>query len=137
MLMQRLARFCYDRRRYVVVAWLLGLVLVTGLSRTAGGKSATTFTLPGTESQKTFDLLKQAFPARSGDTADIVFAAGGPQGVRAPEGQQRIAAALAAAQSASHHVSGVSDPYSTQGARQISADGHVAFAELQFDVRSN
>src|ERR1700682_4299239 len=31
MLLQRLARFCYARRRYVLVAWLLGLVLVTGL----------------------------------------------------------------------------------------------------------
>jgi putative drug exporter of the RND superfamily len=137
MLLKRLARFCYDRRRYVLVAWLLGLVLVTGLSKAAGGKSATNFTLPGTESQRAFDLLKQNFPARSGDTADIVFAASGPQGIRAPEVRQRMVAAFAAAQSASHHVSGVTSPYSPQGARQISADGHIGFGELQFDVRSN
>ena len=135
--LQRLARFCYHRRRYVLVAWLLGLVLVTGLSKTAGGKSATNFTLPGTESQRAFDLLKQNFPARSGDTADIVFAADGPQGVRAPAIEQRMNAAFAAAQSASRHVSGVTSPYSAQGARQVSADGHIAFAEIQFDVRSN
>ena len=64
MLLRRLARFCYDRRRYVLVAWLIGLVVVIGLSKTAGGKSATNFTLPGTESQRTFDLLKQNFPVR-------------------------------------------------------------------------
>jgi RND superfamily putative drug exporter len=121
----------------VLVAWLLGLVLVTGLSKSAGGASATNFTLPGTESQRAFDLLKQNFPARSGDTADIVFAATGPQGVRGPDVEQRMVAALAAAQSASRHVSGVTSPYSPQGARQISANGHIAFAELQFDVRSN
>jgi RND superfamily putative drug exporter len=137
MLLQRLARFCYARRRYVLVAWLLGLVLVTGLSRSVGGKSATNFTLPGTESQRAFDLLKQNFPAKSGDTAEIVFAANGPQGVQDPAVQQRMGAAFAAAQTASRHVIGVTSPYSAQGARQISADGHVAFAELQFDVRSN
>jgi putative drug exporter of the RND superfamily len=137
MLLQRLARFCYSRRRYVLVAWLLVLVLVTGLSKTAGGKSATNFTLPGTESQRAFDLLKQNFPARSGDTGDIVFAATGPQGIRAPEVEQRMVAAFAAAKAANRHVSGVTSPYSPQGARQISTDGHTAFAELQFDVRSN
>jgi putative drug exporter of the RND superfamily len=137
MFLQRLARFCYDRRRYVLVAWLLAFVLVTGLSKTAGGKSATNFTLPGTESQRAFDLLKQNFPARSGDTAIIVFAANGPQGVRAPAVEQRMAAAFASARAASSHVSGVTSPYSPQGARQISPDGHTAFAEIQFDVRFN
>src|ERR1700736_384779 len=135
--LSRLARFCYDRRRYVLVAWLVALVAITALSKTAGGKSATNFTLPGTESQRAFDLLKSNFPARSGDTADIVFAASGLQGVRAPEVQQRMTAAFAAARSVGRHVSGVTSPYSPQGARQISADGHIAFAELQFDVRSN
>ena len=136
-LLHRLARFSYARRRYVLVGWLLALVLVTALSRTAGGKSATNFTLPGTESQRAFDLLKQNFPARSGDTADIVFSASGPQGVHAPEVEQRMTAAFAAAQAASRHVSGVTSPYSALGAPEISSDGHTAFAEIQFDVRAN
>ena len=78
-MLQRLARFCYRRRRVVLVAWLLALVLVIVLAKTAGGKDATNFTLPGTESQQAFDLLKAHFPARSGDTADIVFAATDPR----------------------------------------------------------
>src|ERR1700730_10495582 len=98
MLLQRLARFCDARRRYVLVAWLLGLVLVTGLSKSAGGKSATNFTLPGTESQGAFDLQKQSFPEKSDATAEIVFAANGAQGVRDPAVQQRMGAAFAAAQ---------------------------------------
>src|ERR1700682_4269762 len=102
--LSRLARFCYARRRYVLVGWLLALVVVTALSRTAGGKTATNFTLPGTESQRAFDLLKQSFPARSGDTADIVFTATAPLGVHAPGVEQRMTAAFAAARSASPHV---------------------------------
>ncbi len=107
------------------------------LAKTAGGKDATNFTLPGTESQQAFDLLKAHFPARSGDTADIVFAADGPQGVRAPDIQARMEAAFAAAKASTPHVTAVSNPYGAQGARQISADGRVAFAELQLDIRVN
>src|SRR5580704_19024015 len=80
-MLQRLARCCYRRRRYVLAAWLVALVLVAFLSKTAGGKDTTKFTLPGTESQQAVDLLKARFPARSGDTADIVFAAPGTGGV--------------------------------------------------------
>src|ERR1700730_8518565 len=137
MLLSRLARSCYARRRYVLVAWLLALVVVTALTRTAGGKSATNFTLPGTESQRAFDLLKQNFPARSGDTGDIAFSAARPEGVRPPGIEQQMTASFAAARAASPHVSGVTSPYTTQGAKQVSADGHVAYAEIQFEWRAN
>ena len=136
-MLQRLARFCYRRRWVVLIAWLLAVVLVGVVAKTAGGKDATNFTLPGTESQQAFDLLKAHFPARSGDTADIVFAADGPQGVRAPDIQARMEAAFAAAKASTPHVTAVSNPYGAQGARQISADGRVAFAELQLDTRVN
>ncbi len=136
-MLERLARFSYRHRRAVLVTWLLAVVLVTVLAKAEGGKDATNFTLPGTESQQAFDLLKANFPARSGDTADIVFAATGPEGVRAPDVRARMEAAFAAAKAANPHVSAVSDPYSAQGARQISANGQVAFAELQLDIRSN
>ncbi|MBV8949433.1 MAG: MMPL family transporter, partial [Actinobacteria bacterium] len=97
----------------------------------------TTFSLPGTESQRAFDLLKAKFPARSGDTAQIVFAARGPGGVRAPGVQARMESAFAAAKRASSHVSAIADPYRPEGERQISSDGSVAFATIQLDVRFN
>jgi RND superfamily putative drug exporter len=136
-MLQRLARFCYRRRRLVLIAWILAVIVVGVLAKTDGGKDATNFSLPGTESQQAFDLLKTSFPAKSGDTADIVFADSGPQGVRAPAVRSRMEAAFAAAKSSNPHVSAVSDPYSAQGARQISANGQVAFAEIQLDIRSN
>ncbi|HWW52902.1 MAG TPA: MMPL family transporter, partial [Acidimicrobiales bacterium] len=133
--LQALGRLCYRRRRYVVVAWVIALVLVGFLSKTAGGKDSTKFSLPGTESQQAVDLLKAKFPARSGDTADIVFAAPGAGGVDSVRSQ--IDAAVAAAARANPHISGVVSPFDAQGARQVSADRHIAFAEIQLDISSN
>jgi len=59
-MLRRLARSCYQRRRRVLVAWLLLVVVVTGVSKLGGGKDATNFSLPGTESQRAFDLSKAA-----------------------------------------------------------------------------
>ncbi|HVM65494.1 MAG TPA: MMPL family transporter [Acidimicrobiales bacterium] len=134
-MLERLARFCYRRRRLVVLAWVGTLVLVGFLSKTAGGKDTTNFSLPGTESQQAVNLLKARFPARSGDTADIVFSAPGAGGIDAARGQ--IEAAVAAAQRANPHISAVASPFGPQGVREVSADHHVAFAEVQLDVSSN
>jgi RND superfamily putative drug exporter len=134
-MLQRLARFCYRRRRLVVAAWVAALIITGFLSKTAGGKDATKFSLPGTESQQAIDLLKAKFPARSGDTADIVFSAPGAGGVDAVRG--RIDAGIAAAQRANTHISGIVSPFDAQGARQVSSDRHVAFAEVHLDVISN
>jgi RND superfamily putative drug exporter len=134
-MLERLARFCYRRRRLVVLAWVVTLVLVGFLSKTAGGKDTTNFSLPGTESQQAVNLLKARFPARSGDTADIVFSAPGAGGVDAARGQ--IEAAVVAALRANPHISGIVSPFGPQGAREVSADRHIAFAEMQLDVSSN
>jgi RND superfamily putative drug exporter len=134
-MLDRLARSCYRRRRLVLVAWAVALVLVSVLSKSAGGKDTTNFSLPGTESQQALNLLKARFPARSGDTAAIVFAAPGAGGVDAVRG--RITAAVAAAQRANPHISGVVDPFSAQDAHEVSADRHIAFAEVHLDTISN
>ncbi len=136
MLLHRLARACYRRRWRVLAAWVLALVAVTALSRTAGGKNANNFSLPGTESQRAFDLLKANFRAESGDTADVVFVARGPGGVQARSIRERMGAALTLVRQVPH-VSGINSPYTPAGARQISRDGTIAFAQVQFDVRFN
>jgi putative drug exporter of the RND superfamily len=134
-LLHRLARSCYRRRRRVLAAWLVALVLVSFLAKAAGGKDSTNFSAPGTESQQAIDLLKAKFPARSGDTADIVFAATGSAGVDSV--RSRIDAAVAAATSANPHITGVVSPFDPQGTRQVSADRRVAFAEIHLNVGSN
>jgi putative drug exporter of the RND superfamily len=136
-MLQRLARACYRRRRYVLVAWIFVLVLVTVLSKTEGGKDATNFSLPGTESQRAFDLLKANFPAQAGDSGDVVFEATGPGGVRNPAIEQRMTAALAAAEKSDPHVLSVTSPYGAQSARRISPNGQIAFGTIQFDQTFN
>jgi RND superfamily putative drug exporter len=130
-----LARVCYNRRRYVLAGWLVASVLISFVSKVAGGKETTNFSVPGTESQQAIDLLKARFPARSGDTPDIVFAAPGPGGVDAV--RSRIDAAVSAARAANRHISGVVSPFDAQGGQQISPDRHVAFAEIRLDTRSD
>src|SRR6476659_6636811 len=72
--MRRLAAFAYDRRRVVVAAWIAAIVAALALAAGSGGGFVNNFTLPGTESQRALDLLKERFPQQSGDSSQIVFA---------------------------------------------------------------
>src|ERR1044072_8862076 len=73
-LMRKLAAWCHDRRRTVIGIWVAAFVVSIGLWATAAGQWANVFNLPGTESQRTYDLLNERFPQQSGDSASVVFA---------------------------------------------------------------
>ena len=92
-MLQRLAAWCYRRRRRVLLLWLAGLVGVSVISGAFGNAFAQSFSLPGTESQRAADLLAARFPARAGDEGQIVFSA--PAGVRDPAVQARMDALFA------------------------------------------
>ncbi|HWK29823.1 MAG TPA: hypothetical protein VNS09_24865, partial [Solirubrobacter sp.] len=72
--MRELAAWCHDRRRTVIGIWVAAFVVLAALWGTAAGDFANSFSLPGTESQRAYDLLKEKFPSQSGDTASVVFA---------------------------------------------------------------
>ena len=128
----RVARWCYTHRWRTLVIWIVALVAAGFLGSKLGGDYASDFSLPGAESQKAFDLLKDRFPQRSGDTSQIVFKAdAGVASVKPRMG------ALFAAIEELRHVESVSSPYSPQGARQVAPGGKIAFADIQFDVRAN
>jgi RND superfamily putative drug exporter len=69
-----LATWCVRHRRTVVIVWLLVLVLTTAVGKAVGTNYTDSFTLPGTESTKAFDLLKAANPGVAGDVDQIVIA---------------------------------------------------------------
>ena len=69
----RLAARCYDRRRTVLVLWILFLIGVTVLSQVAGTRFLNKFTSGNTPSQQAANILDARFPSMSGDTADVVF----------------------------------------------------------------
>jgi len=131
----RLARWCYRRRRWVVAAWLVLLIGVNALAQGAGGTLLKSFSLPGSESQRTYDVLGKEFK-RTGDTGDLVFKAKGGKSVTNPAVRAAMEPVLAQLRAEPHVVS-VSSPYDPQNARFVAANGSIAYAEILFDVQAN
>jgi RND superfamily putative drug exporter len=69
----RLARFSYQRRKLVVVAWIGLLIVAIAAGGALKGEWSTSGRLPGTDSQQAYDLLKSEFPARAGEDSAFVF----------------------------------------------------------------
>jgi len=126
--LERWARFAHRRRGFVIASWIGILIGVSILSAQFGGAFATDFELPGSETQKAADLLADRFPARSGDTADIVYRA--EAGVDDPAIKARIEQ-LFAEVSQLPGVVGVESPYTSPG--QISQDGTIARATVYWN----
>ncbi|MDQ1532730.1 MAG: putative drug exporter of the superfamily, partial [Actinomycetota bacterium] len=129
-MLRNLALWCYRRRRTVLVTWLLVLIACVFVSKSIGGSYSQSLRLPGTESQKAADLLDADFPSHAGDSGQVVVAA---SDVRADAVKAKVSALLTAI----GKVSGVADvvsPYSAGGARQIAADGKVAYATIDFTL---
>ena len=130
-MLERLARWCYRHRWRTVFVWIGVLIASIALMNVAGGAYTSDFSLPGSETQEALDLLEEEFPARSGDSATIVFKA--DAGVADPTVRQTMEALFERAAELPHVVM-VTSPYSEEGARQVSPDGQIAFADVQFDV---
>jgi RND superfamily putative drug exporter len=126
----RLAGWSYDHRRLVLIGWLVLLVIVIASSGAAGNAFKNNFTLANSPSHRAQQLLTERFPAQAGDTADVVVHATGPIGD--PVTTATIARLVAAVR-ALPSVSSVRSPLDPEASRQISADGHTAFAVIQFD----
>jgi putative drug exporter of the RND superfamily len=134
-MLRQIATFSYRRRRLVVAAWVFALIVISVLGQAAGGTLLKTFTLPGTESQRAFDVLGKEF-ARKGDTGDLVFKVRGSGNVTDADVRQHMQPVFQELAKQPHVVS-VTPPYSPAGARFISSDGKIAYAEILFDVQAN
>jgi putative drug exporter of the RND superfamily len=126
--MRKLAAWCHDRRRTVLGLWVGAFVLVVALWGTAAGEYANIFTLPGTESQRAYDLLKDKFPEQSGDTASVVFAV--KDGNVLDAANKPVIEEARATIEKSPEVVAVGDPFA-QGA-PVSQDGRITFGQIQF-----
>ena len=123
--MRKLAAWCHDRRRTVIGLWVAAFFVFAALWGTAAGEFVNNFSLPGTESQRAYDLLKDRFPEQAGDTASVVFAV--DEG-RVLENRQQIEAVRAEIEK-SPEVLAVGDPFA-RGA-PVSPDGRITFAQIQ------
>src|SRR5437763_6503873 len=133
-MMLRLARWTMNQRRRVVLGWSAVAIAITGVSSSAGTKVAGDFALPGTGSQGAVDLLKQRFPAQSGDADQIVFHS--KTGKLTNAGERRAVAGTIARIAALPHVTAVISPYDVH-AKALSRDARTGFATVTFDQRAN
>ena len=125
----------YHHKWKVIAAWIVGLALIITAAALWSGSYATTFSIPGSESQKAADLLASRFPAKSGDSSDIVFntPANGPA-LTDPALKARIDSIVAEARKLPD-VTGVNSPFDHPAA--MSKDGHTAFATVEYGISAD
>jgi uncharacterized membrane protein YdfJ with MMPL/SSD domain len=123
----RLGRACYRHRWLTLAVWLGGTACLITLWLRFGAPAQDNFT--GSDPGQS--LLNEHFHRSSGDSLTLAISSTGP--ISSPATRARIEAALTPFERAPH-VTSVTDPYRTPG--QISRDGHVAFATVQFGVPS-
>jgi RND superfamily putative drug exporter len=132
-MLERLARFSSSRRRSVLAAWIVLLVALFVIASSTGTTFRNNNRLAGSDSQAALDLLSsRGFRQRTGIQAQVVFSAAA--GVEDPSTRTVIEPLLARIQRASNGAQMVS-PYDANGARQISRDRRIAYAELDFADR--
>jgi putative drug exporter of the RND superfamily len=130
-LLDRIARSASQhwRRSLAIAAGVL--VLLGVLAGTVGGQFADEFSVPGTESQQALDLLEERFPAAANEGATVVFST--DDGTVRDAGRPRAIAGAVREISQLPEVTSVSSPLSRQGRGQVSEDGRIAFATVQYD----
>ena len=128
--MAPLARWS-SRHPWVVALVWVAAIAVSQLSAAAVGTDfRNSFALPGTDSQAAVDLLTEQFPEASGDADTIVATATNGQ-ITDPAVQQELTALLDEV-AALDSVTAVRSPYGPMGAAQISPDGTIAYASVQY-----
>ena len=70
--LHRLGGFAARHPWRVIGAWLAAAVVVLGLAGSVGGTLNDDYVIPGTSSQRAYDLLQDKFPAFSGADARVV-----------------------------------------------------------------
>ena len=131
LLLNRLGRLAASHWKRALALAVAGVVLTGMLASTLGGEFVDDFSVPGTPSQQARDLLEERFPAVAGDPATVVFATASGT-VRDGARKEAIAGAVRRIEGLPN-VSGVASPVAPGGGEQISPDGRVAFATVQYD----
>nr|WP_202539570.1 MMPL family transporter [Streptomyces sp. SID8379] len=115
--------------------WVALLTLAGVGAATAPTAASSSFSIPGTEAQKAFDLLDQRFPgsAADGATARVVFKAPAGEKLTDAANKADIQDTVSAIKSSSKQVASVADPFA---AKTISKNGEIAYASASYKVSS-
>ncbi|MFE0188773.1 MMPL family transporter [Streptomyces sp. NPDC058989] len=133
--LSRLGRLAFRRRGVMLLLWLLIFGGVGFAASCAPLPPADTFSMPGTESQKAFDLLTKKFPDASADGASARVVVRAPEGQKITDRGQRaeVRRLVAELKASSPRVVGATDPYQTP-AVAISKDGTTAYTVVTYKV---
>ena len=130
--LERWARFAVRRRWWVLAVSLVVVVVLGVASSRFGGEFRDNFRIPGSESQRAFDLLEERFAREAGVDARVVWTVSGELGaddIFMPAVQEPIEALLVELEML-EGVEFVTSPYAT-GAN-VSDDARTAFATVHF-----
>ncbi|MEV7017515.1 MMPL family transporter [Streptomyces sp. NPDC093991] len=128
--MAALARWCVQRRLFTVLLWLLALAGIAASAFVAGSAYSNDYDVPGTESGRATELLKDGFPGMGGDSDTVVWHTSSGT-VRDSGVEQTMTRTLDRLEDLPG-VASVSGPYDDGGAGRISADGRTAYATVTF-----
>ncbi|MFJ9008450.1 MMPL family transporter [Streptomyces canus] len=126
----RIGRWAFRRRRLVGGLWLGALLLAVVAAALAPAGEEEDLSMPGTESQKAFDLLDERFPQSNaqGAEARLVFRAPDGQRVTARENKAAVEDALGSLDGGGQ-VASTTDPYTTDA---VSEDGTIAYSTITY-----
>ncbi|WP_313750718.1 MMPL family transporter [Streptomyces parvus] len=131
----KLGRLTFRRRGFVALIWV-ALLAVAGIgAATASTAPSSSFSIPGTEAQRAFDLLEERNPGNSADgaTARVVFKAPDGEKVTDAENKREITGIVKELQSGSQQIAKVDDPFQ---AKAVSRDGSTAYISVTYQVNS-
>lgn len=131
----KLGRLTFRRRRFVALIWVALLALAGFGAASASTATSSSFSIPGTEAQRAFDLLEQRFPGVSADgaTARVVFKAPAGEKVTDAANKGEITGIVKELRSGSDQVAQVADPFEAQA---VSQDGSTAYISVSYKVNS-
>ncbi len=131
----RLGRGAFRRRGLVALIWVALLFAAVFGAASASAPTSGSFSIPGTEAQKAFDVLDEKFPgmAADGATARIVIKAPAGAKVTDPEPKAQVEKIVEDLKSGpgKDQISSVADPYQNQA---VSQDGSTAYISTKYKV---
>ncbi|MFJ7421723.1 MMPL family transporter [Streptomyces uncialis] len=128
----KVGRLAFRRRHFVALIWVALLTLAGVGAASAPAPGAGSFSIPGTEAQRAFDLLEERFPgsAADGATARVVFKA--PEGERMTDGEHKSAVQTAVKDlTADKQVASATDPFQT---KSLNEGETIAYAQVTYKV---
>ncbi|THA60260.1 MMPL family transporter [Streptomyces sp. A0958] len=133
-LLYRLGRMAFRQRRYITLMWVALLAVAGFAAANAPAAPDDEAGMPGTESQRAFDLMDQRFPGGKSDGADarLVFVAPNGQKVTATENKKAIVDAVDAVAKGAQTDSAL-NPFTSQA---VSEDGSTAYATITYKAKA-